>query len=383
MSEEIRAVRLLIESIGTLLDMRKQTQLMTNMEKQQDIDEDTFEEALMIVHSSVKSVLSQYGYELNDFDEEQEEEEGSDGEKEENGEPFYWSMAKTEKVVTALLAILPLFISADILSDVANMLVNWYEQDQMRKMMNPQYNTAEELHDNEEEIMGAHESIRLKVAMIIANRVIEVSPFHSRAYVARAKINSQLGSGEIEEFMFMQQEMEEMELMQSLDGLHGEAQVEDTANNFECKHLKAAAKDALAAFHLGGSNDLVLAGIAEDACRQASRVDAKQIYLQKRALIKTSSNSEGSELRLPKRWLIQAYLCAYEPIDLALGVHMFDKGSSSALLGEDMCGLEYLKYTDVPMQINHYFRHMLKTHDERGIVHLLVRILLGHFSGII
>ena len=159
--------------------------------------------------------------------------------------------------------------------------------------------------------------------MRLVNLAIKMRPFDGRGYEVRATILSQLGQREAEEYEMKQ--------------LYGDSEEEEEEDEERggSDHLQAAAKDALAAFHLGGSSDLSLAGNAEDACRQASRLAAKMHYKDKMNKIRLGFSSPSSlpdaydggedetksaEESMPRQWLVQAYLCGYEPPSLALSV---------------------------------------------------------------
>ena len=156
----------------------------------------------------------------------------------------------------------------------------------------------------------------LQAAHSLCDFVLAHNPYFARAYEVRSSVRGLYGLQEVEE--------QEMERIMTSGHHHEDVDEDEEGQAIDCVHLKNAAKDALAAFHLGGSSDLALAGVAEDACRQASRLGARQLYKKKMDQLRKESNAPavagGGDDDLPRTWLVQAYLCGYEPPSLALSV---------------------------------------------------------------
>ena len=92
--------------------------------------------------------------------------------------------------------------------------------------------------------------------------------------------------------------------------------------------LASAARDALAAFLIGGSSDLSYAAAAEEAARESCRIGARQIFEDRRSV--TGSNkangmleeAKGSNVEdsFPRAWLVQSFFAGYESYRTAFGL---------------------------------------------------------------
>lgn len=89
-------------------------------------------------------------------------------------------------------------------------------------------------------------------------------------------------------------------------------------------NLEEASFCAMASFLVGGSNDLELAGLAEDAAREACRTAAKEIFAERMKKLKNSveivDNPENNCHKLPQQWFVQSYFAGYELLSDAFGV---------------------------------------------------------------
>ena len=115
--------------------------------------------------------------------------------------------------------------------------------------------------------------------------------------------------------------------------------------------LTAAATDALAAFLVGGSTNLMFASAAEEAARESCRISAKRIFAERgngeelgkgdemlhhsserrdvTGIEKTAQSNDEvvkeivSEVKddvLPRAWLVQSFFAGYEPLRTAFGM---------------------------------------------------------------
>lgn len=294
-------------------------------------------EAGMLLSKALKDASRTVeGTKSEDEDEDVEKEEKSGDEMGEEEE---------EMVLLSLAGAVPDPLLASVLSAWASSITSNYTNTLQEAMTYGSPMPAGESED-------PAESPSLRRALRLAELAIEMRSFDGRGYEARAGVKSLLG----------QRELEEVEL-ELLYGDGGGADDEAGSGAIAARgseHLHSAAKDALAAFHLGGSSDLSLAGNAEDACRQASRLAAKMHYREKMNKVRARaeevpfSGSNGSdlvlgssandnELDMPRLWFVQAYLCGYEPPSLALSVPVLARGGID---GEPIdCG--YLSLRDV------------------------------------
>jgi tetratricopeptide (TPR) repeat protein len=236
-----------------------------------------------------------------------------------------------EEVLQVLVEAIPETLLASVLTDRASNLVSHYNN-----LLTEAMSYAASFPDGESE--DPNESTSLQTALQCVDFAIARRPYDGSAYAVRSQIHGLFGMREIEE--------REMELMEGLGGDDDG----DGEGREECAHLKAAAKDALAAFHIGGSSDLALAGSAEDACRQASRLAAKLHYKDKMNDIRGSAASgqhSSGENEMPLQWLVQAYLCGYEPPSLALSVPLLAIAKDDGLSGDMSIDCGYLTLEDV------------------------------------
>lgn len=258
----------------------------------------------------------------NDDDDEEGDEE--DGEIDEDAE---------EIILHSLQGHVPDQLLALVLSDWAASIISNYTNMLIEAMT---YGSPLLPHESED----SANSPSCRRAMRLVNLAVKMRPFDGRGYEVRATILSQLGQREAEEYEMKQ--------------LYGDSEEEEDEGRGGSDHLQAAAKDALAAFHLGGSSDLSLAGNAEDACRQASRLAAKMHYKDKMNKIRLGFSSPSSlpdgdaydggedetksaEESMPRQWLVQAYLCGYEPPSLALSVPVLPY-----IEGQELFSCDYL-----------------------------------------
>ena len=153
-------------------------------------------------------------------------------------------------------------------------------------------------------------------ARSLCDRAIGLDMYCTPAYACRASIGGIAGQCELE----YTQEIKSSEERHAGRGSSHDDGSEGYDVVPECHTLRSAAKDALAAFLLGGSTDLSLAGAAEDAAREASRVAAKAEFRHKHADAEAVDPDGAPSLRLPKAWLVQAYLAGYLPPALAFQV---------------------------------------------------------------
>ena len=143
------------------------------------------------------------------------------------------------------------------------------------------------------------------------NRSIELSPRVSKAYALRAKISIVAGT-----------------------------------NN---TGASTSVVDALTAFLLGGSVDLTLAALAEEAAKESCRFEAQSIFKERQEKkfmvsdpcstvddtedISDLGGCNASSTLFPRIWFINAYFEGYMPLDQALGIDM-DLASEEMLLAE-------------------------------------------------
>ena len=92
--------------------------------------------------------------------------------------------------------------------------------------------------------------------------------------------------------------------------------------------LSSAARDALAAFLIGGSSDLSYAAAAEEAARESCRISARQIFEDRRS-VSGSNKTKGMleevkgtnvEDAFPRAWLVQSFFAGYESYRTAFGL---------------------------------------------------------------
>ncbi len=181
----------------------------------------------------------------------------------------------------------------------------------------------------------AKDSPLLKEALECCDEALQIDRYCAMARASRAAVNGLLGMSELE--------LQEIAIMEGQQNVHT-GKGENAGGGSVL--LREAAKDALAAFLLGGSSDLALAGEAEDAARQASRVGAKQLFAQRRN--QENEGTDQSPVPVPKSWLVQAYLTGYEPIAAALGVNGFQRRSTTQTDLTHLSNLDFLAHEDVP-----------------------------------
>ena len=92
--------------------------------------------------------------------------------------------------------------------------------------------------------------------------------------------------------------------------------------------LASAARDALAAFLIGGSSDLSYAAAAEEVARESCRIGARQIFEDRRSITGPNKAKEISEKgkdsdiedSYPRAWLVQSFFAGYESYRTAFGL---------------------------------------------------------------
>lgn len=96
--------------------------------------------------------------------------------------------------------------------------------------------------------------------------------------------------------------------------------------------LASAARDALAAFLIGGSSDLSYAAAAEEAARESCRIGARQIFEDRRSVtgpnkakeilekVRKDKDSGDIEDSFPRAWLVQSFFAGYESYRTAFGL---------------------------------------------------------------
>ena len=92
--------------------------------------------------------------------------------------------------------------------------------------------------------------------------------------------------------------------------------------------LSSAARDALAAFLIGGSSDLSYAAAAEEAARESCRISARQIFEDRRSVsaskktkgLLEEARSTNVEDSFPRAWLVQSFFAGYESYRTAFGL---------------------------------------------------------------
>jgi tetratricopeptide (TPR) repeat protein len=153
-------------------------------------------------------------------------------------------------------------------------------------------------------------------AVKICDFAIEIDPYCVDAYEQRSILLGNLGECELMDLEEEQQAMKQFTLQkQTINDDDNDDDAVDTEG--VSSTLRAAARDSLAAFLLGGSTDLTLAGTAEEAARQASRVAAQSEFRKKQL------QADSLPATLPKAWLVRAYLAGYLPVSLACQVISF------------------------------------------------------------
>jgi len=182
----------------------------------------------------------------------------------------------------------------------------------------------------------------LRRAVHACDTAIAADRFCSEAYVYRSSIGGLAGECEL---AYVAEAQQQIEQMRKFGMAEEEADVDEANSGKECRLLRAAAKDALAAFLLGGSTNLTHAGGAEEASRQASRVAAKTVYMQKNADLEDFTVvGEESRLLLPKAWLIQAYMAGYLPPSLAFSAPSLPVKMQGMSAEESLAELSSLKW---------------------------------------
>jgi hypothetical protein len=96
--------------------------------------------------------------------------------------------------------------------------------------------------------------------------------------------------------------------------------------------LASAARDALAAFLIGGSSDLSYAAAAEEAARESCRIGARKIFEDRRSvtgpnkakelLEKVMKDKDSCDIEdsFPRAWLVQSFFAGYESYRTAFGL---------------------------------------------------------------
>lgn len=100
---------------------------------------------------------------------------------------------------------------------------------------------------------------------------------------------------------------------------------------------KRAISDALAAFLLGGSQDLTLAAVAEEVAKESCKTEARRIFAerQQQKLVVTDELEKTyvDPSLFPKLWFINAFYDGYDPLDQALDLQL-DLVSETQYLAE-------------------------------------------------
>ena len=209
------------------------------------------------------------------------------------------------------------------------------------------------------------------------NRALEIDPKLASCYKNRFKIYSRMAMAKLED-----ERLRQMEVADNCDGSESDDDNEPNSNSF----LMKSAYDALAAFILDGSTNLLLAGAAEDATREACREEAKEYFWdridndesdddatddsddeakgmsscvedrssskEQRGRISTllqescDENNDSllktivSSTTLPRSWLINSYMTLFAPLDVAFDISIdyitSARGYVEDGLGEDV-----------------------------------------------
>jgi len=268
---------------------------------------------------------------------ENEDEDGADdegeGEMEEEGE----YEANAPFLATRRVPLVPTAMFTSLLCDRAKYLLGAFEERQPGLGFR-----AATLADHPVDSPLLKRAVRACDAAIAADR------FCAEAYVHRSAIGGLAGECEL---AFAAEAQQQIEVRRQDGMIEDEAEEPGAGAEKECHLLRAAAKDALAAFLLGGSTNLSHAGGAEEASRQASRVAAKAVYMQKNADLDVPAPvGKETRLLLPKAWLVQAYMAGYLPPALAfnappLPVQM--QGTSPEENLEELSSLKWITFNEV------------------------------------
>ena len=187
-------------------------------------------------------------------------------------------------------------------------------------------------------------------ALADCNAVLEMDNRCIHAYALRSKLSPGIIDEEEQDNCKEKEEEEDEEI-------EGEVlQNESPVTVKKADRLAAAAKDALAAFLVGGSTDLMFASAAEEASREACRISAKRIFAERGKLkeeaerVSRSFNIDVSERDishreqtvqdtgevvievvpkieveddiLPRAWLVQSFFAGYEPLRTVFGMEV-------------------------------------------------------------
>ena len=186
-------------------------------------------------------------------------------------------------------------------------------------------------------------------ALADCNAVLEMDNRCIHAYALRSKLSPGIIDEEEQDNCKEKEEEEDEEI-------EGEVlQNESSVTVKKADRLAAAAKDALAAFLVGGSTDLMFASAAEEASREACRISAKRIFAERGKLkeeaerVSRSFHIDVSETDishreqtvqdtpgevvievvpkieveddiLPRAWLVQSFFAGYEPLRTVFGM---------------------------------------------------------------
>ena len=202
----------------------------------------------------------------------------------------------------------------------------------------------EEEDEDEDESMGGGSA---QCAMRDASHALALDPYNTKAYGLRAELHSRNIKDEDGE----EDGAEEWEDCSDDDDNEGDDDDDDDDDDDGVVETEAeeetqkecceppptnsspalrAAKDALAAFLLGGSTDLALAAVAEDSIRRESKGRARQVFDRREhsrrgaggAWAADEAAADGSDasaeaaaagiLRIPKQWQVLAYLGGFD-----------------------------------------------------------------------
>ena len=187
-------------------------------------------------------------------------------------------------------------------------------------------------------------------ALADCNAALEIDNHCIAAYALRSKLSPGIIDEEEQDDCKEKEEEEEETEEEGLQNIEGSLIVK------KADRLAAAAKDALAAFLVGGSTDLMFASAAEEASRESCRISAKRIFAQRGKLkeeaerVSRSVNTDvdGREISnkgqtvqdigeavgevemkieveddvLPRAWLVQSFFAGYEPLRTAFAMEV-------------------------------------------------------------
>jgi len=269
-------------AIKTALNKQRRARTLFQMAKDgaDDQEQEGQEEGyLEAIKAAIEGEEEEENWETDDGedDEEEEEEEESDEEEDEEGSK----------------PAMPSSLLASLLADRAEYTAGSYQFD-YSDPRTPQQRALEDVQ-----------------------RALSLDPYSSKAYALRSQLASEAGArlqdrgDEDEDDDDEDDDEDDQEDDQEGDQEEGE---EKSKKPHGSESNGAAAKDALAAFLIGGSADLALAAEAEETLRRVCKSAAREIFLSRELSSSSveSEEQEGKGWTLPKGWQVQAYFSGFD-----------------------------------------------------------------------